>query len=366
MDKNVQKIIVESERSDICVNTFTKLVPYFSKFNIKLILEMFEEYKRSSEERKEYPEWSDNKNSLEIQREEKYIELMEKYIRSKEDGQLFLKPEEDAELFRLHNRFVDFISSQKLDKKRKRYRAELKLAIEFKEQMENGIIVFDDPELDDVLPNTKEWINFLIKFLQHPSEVTEDDLDLCPLVDETMFIESISSMQEAYKVYKKETELPPNTESLDEYAKNRGAPRTLEGQLAEYPDLGNIIRHQFKTKAKIDALFEEDVTKEVAEELRRILGELKCFSEKETDEWRDAIERGERKNMKKELQEVLGILRRKLQREQLQEEYIAEAKKCEQNIAHFGSEMRKKMEKIQRDEELQRAEELRGAFEEEN
>ena len=361
MEKYGKNIIVQSEKEDINTNIFTGFNPYLSEFDWILIRQQFEDMKESSNSRKKYPDYYAEEDPWEVQKEERFTELMEKYMRFKDSEGPPLNEEEDKELLRLHNILLDYISSTKLNEERKRYRERLKLATEFKDQLEKEIIVFDDPGLEDLLPNTKEWINFLIKFLQHPSEVTEDDLDRYPLVEETMFIETIPSMEESYKAYKKATELPPMVKSLEKHRNSMS--RILQSNTKGDKTSSTILQSQMRARKKVHEIFEENVVKEVAQELRTLLKQLECFSGTEKEEWKKAIERGERKNMQEELKEVLGIFRKKLQREQVKKEYVEESKECEKNIIQFGSKMREKIEEAVRDEELRRADEIKKAME---
>lgn len=368
MDTVLKNIIDTSKEKDFFGNTFTTFIEYCSQFTYSRIVKMFRYYKGDVEERIKYPEWT-KKNLFEIEREERYVLLMEKYLTYKEKKGLALNEEEDKELLKLHNVLLDQIHSSKINETRKRYRLELKLAAEFQDQLEKGVIVFESSHMKNILPDTQKWIQYLITFLMNNSQVTEDDLDQYSFVEAKLLIKTIPSMTDAFIAYKRETDLPPMVTSFEKYKNSmRQIMKESDTTISKEKD---IIKDKLGINAKIDVLLHSDMIEELGQEILIVLERLEYFSQEKKAGWREKIERGKRKNMERELKELLTIFRNIEQREQiskeeraqLEEDYIAEAKKCQNKITNLATKMREKVENLKRGEELKRAEEIEKRFE---
>ena len=315
MKQSFEKIIVESEQNDICVNTFTTLVPYFSEFDMKLILKMFTNYQHFSEMRKTYaPKNITEKRKRAIDLEEKYIVLMGEYISYKNGGPP-LSEKEDEELLQVHTLFRPNYSQDALNNNRTNYRIQLKLIAELHEQIENGDVVFDSGSLKAIPFETTEAIRLLVGLLTHPNTITEKDYDAFDFVAKLpVLIETTPSMVEAVAKYK---------EAI-------GAKKKVYGLLYD------------KDPRKMEHLVEESL---------RLL-ERSIFDDTEKQEWREVIEKMEQRTMEDELQNILQLFRRmelELKEsnekiEKLEEALVAEAPKCRENIVDFGKVMRKNIE----------------------
>ena len=324
MNQYIKKIIIESEKKDIKTQKFSEFISYLS---LKRKNTVFEEYEMDKElliyDKKYLMKNYSLEKQQEIQQKERFIELMKIYKSDK-----ILSEKEDQELLELHNILIDWLSVEELNKWRKWYRAELNLAADFLEKVEGGDVVFPSLDINNVLLETKQWINCIVSFLINPSQVTEKEHDQYGVVEQKLIIERIPLMADSFSKYTNEI----------------GYNKEIYGLM------------DLESPSKL-----EELKKESLNLLEKIL-----FNEGDNQEWKMVIEKMEQRTMEDELINILEVFRNiQLEIElsnkktgKLSKKLIRNSEECESNIVDFGKVMNKQIEKNKEQNDNREAEKL--------